>query len=239
VENRSEPRTLKPMCPSGPMPPRKKPMPLVDALQGLLLQRLLAARSLAVAQAQVHLPLGPDLFQPPPRGQADAAAVDQQGPRAVQAEALQVVAADIVVEAVVVQRVDRVELVDLHETQGGEGAGPARIQAPLLQLPLHLRPPPTGYQAADLLDEVFGGAPRGKADHPFGVALHPLQEAHGRQFAQGREVGHRDHPEALAGILEGGPRGLEGLLFHAHVEPHCSGSGGTGQYGGSRAEGPQ
>jgi hypothetical protein len=71
------------------------------------------------------------------------------------------------VEAVVVQRIDRIELVDLYEVQSLQDAFPAGIDSPALQLLPDLLAIPAVQEAFDFLDEVF---PVGSAITPSGLS---------------------------------------------------------------------
>ena len=89
--------------------------PLIDALEHFFLTLLQLAVSHAVAQTQIDRIIGPNVFQRTACSQTDCLAIDQLGFVRIQAEAFQVKFAYIVIEAVVLQRIDGIKLVDLNE----------------------------------------------------------------------------------------------------------------------------
>ena len=100
-------------------------------------------------------------------------------------------------------RIDRIELVDLHEVQAVHLRLTTRIDPSLLQHSARLRPLPGGQQSRDPLDEVLGRLPGRQRNRPLRVILHPFQKPHRGQFAQRREIAHCNDGDALRGRVDG------------------------------------
>ena len=151
-------------------------------------------------------------------GNADLVAVHQQGLPRIQAQPLEVELLDVVIEAVLLRRLDRVELVDLHEVQTAHvrlvtGIDTAGFQ----QLP-RLRIVPGRDEPVDPLDEVLGRLAGRQRDDAARMVLHPLHKPHGHQLAQRREIAHRDDRDLLfRGVQRIERRVLDRVAFHRRI----------------------
>ncbi len=181
--------------------------PLVDIFELRLLPAFEIGLRMAIAQRQVHVLVGPDVGQCLTGLEADRGRIDQQGLGRVEAEAFDVEVLDVVIEAVVLRRVHRIEVVDLHEVQARHVGLRGRIDARFFEDLTRLQLVPTRHQTLNPPNEMLGALARRQADDASGVVLHPLDEAHGRQLAQGREVLDHNRGDLLGGAVQNVKRG--------------------------------
>ncbi len=203
------------MWPSGPIPPRKNPIPPFSRMRGLVphaelvhtvdhvfLNAFQVGPGLPHPQRQIHDAVGEDLLHRLPVGEPQRCRVDQHGVLRRQPEPIDVVLVHVPVEAVLLRRVHRVEFVDLHERQVAHLRLPGAVDAVGIQQRLDLLGPPPLHDPLHPLDEMLGRLAGGQGDHSAGVFQDPLDEPERGQFPEQGEVLHLDHLDAFdRGIL--------------------------------------
>ena len=101
------------------------------------------------------------------------------------------------VETVLLRRLDRIELVDLHEVQAAHVGSARRIHAVLLQQFPRRGIIPGLHQPIDPPDEMLRSLPGRQGDHATGVVLDPLDEPHGNQLSERWKVENRNDRDLL------------------------------------------
>ncbi len=171
--------------------------PVVDPRQHILLHPLGIGHDLPRPQRQVDRGVGPDRFQILLGRDPDFLAVHQQSLARIQSHAFDVVFLDVVVETVLLRRLDRIELVDLHEVQAAHVRSARRVHTVLLQQFPRRGIIPGLNQPIDPPDEMFRRLPGRQGDHATGVVLDPLDEPHGNQLSERWKIENRNDRDLL------------------------------------------
>ena len=166
--------------------------PVVNHEDGLLLHVLNCGLGVAVTQAQVYHSVGEYLGEVLAVYEGNLLAVDEDALRCVQAEVLDVIFLHIVVEAVVLAGVNRVEFVNLDEVQSPEVGFLGDQKSALLAGCGAFFGVPFGQNLLDPRDEVLGSLAGGEADYSVRMLRCPFQESECCQLAQFGEILHCD-----------------------------------------------
>jgi len=130
-------------------------------------------------------------------GHTETPGVDEQGFFRIESEAADIEGIDIVVEAVDLGGIDRVEFIDLHEAQAGHLRFFAGIDAVGFQILADVGGFPVAQVAGHPFDKVLGGFSGGQGDDALGVFLHPFEETKRSQLAEHGKVLHLDDGDFL------------------------------------------
>ena len=166
--------------------------PVVDHEDGLLLHLLGRAPGVAVAQAQVYHSVGEHLGEVPAVHEGYLLAVDEYALGGVQAEVLDIVFLHVVVEAVVLAGVDRVELVYLYEVQAAQVGLLVEKESALFPGGRAFLGVPLVQDLFNPCDKVFRSLARRKADDSVRMLRRPLQETECGELAELGKILHRD-----------------------------------------------
>ena len=181
---------------------------LIDPVDGLLLTPLQRRACLPDAQREVHDVVREHLLHRHARRKTEAGRIDEQRLLRTEAEPFQIELVHIPVEAVLLRRVHRIELVDLHEREAVHHRTPRGVDPVLLTLLPDLRLVPPLQDPRHPFDEMLGGLAGRQRDHAFRVLQDPLDEPERRQLAEQREVVDLDDPDLFRRRIEERPAGL-------------------------------